>query len=118
MKIRIIKQSTIRLALKIINYRLVREFLSEFIGTLVLVCLGCGGSAQIILQSTDKNYAHLSISISWGFAVFVGLILSANISGHLNPAISFAMFMLKKISFSQLIVFTAGQYIGNLKIFK
>jgi glycerol uptake facilitator protein len=117
MKIQFIKQATERLALKIINYRLVQEFLSEFIGTLVLVCLGCGGSAQIILQSKDLNYDHLSISIAWGFGVFIGLILSVNITGYLNPAITFAMFVLKRISLTQLIVFTAGQYLGNLTRF-
>jgi aquaglyceroporin related protein len=117
MKIQSIKQATKRLALKIINYRLVQEFLSEFIGTLVLVCFGCGGSAQIILQSKDINYDHLSISIAWGFGAFFGLILSVNITGYLNPAITFSMFVLKKISFTQLIVFTAGQYIGILTRF-
>ena len=81
----------------------------------MLVTIGSGGSAQVILNSLDKTYDHLSISFAWGFGVFVGLIL-ANVSGHLNPAITFSMFVIKKISFIQFIVFTAGQYIGKVSL--
>ena len=80
-----------------------------------MVTIGCGGLAQIALKTTpDKNFDSISISFAWGFAVFIGLILSSNVSGFLNPAITLSYYVLKKLNFIQFLVLTLGQYIGRV----
>jgi glycerol uptake facilitator-like aquaporin len=107
------KFSKLKLRFNFVNYKIVREFLAEFIGTLVLVAIGCGGIATVVLKpKPDKNLDALFISFGWGFGVFMGLILSSNITGHINPAITLSMFLLRKINFIQMLVFMMAQYIG------
>ncbi|WP_253376293.1 MIP/aquaporin family protein [Okibacterium sp. HSC-33S16] len=64
-------------------------FLSEVVGTALLILLGGGVVANVVLAKTKGfNGGWLLINFGWGFAVFVG-VLAAYISGaHLNPAVT------------------------------
>jgi glycerol uptake facilitator protein len=64
-------------------------FLSEFIGTALLLLLGNGVVANVVLDKTKGNSSGwIVITLGWAIAVFVG-VYTANASGaHLNPAIT------------------------------
>ncbi|MBM3915647.1 MAG: MIP/aquaporin family protein [Sphingomonadales bacterium] len=75
--------------------------LTEFIGTALLILLGCGVNANNTLHhSHGKNSGWLLISFGWGLAVFVAVYVSVSLggAGHLNPAVSFAMLLMNKLS--------------------
>lgn len=66
-------------------------FLSEFLGTAVLLLLGGGVVANAILPKTKGNGGGwLLINFGWGLAVFAGVYVAYSTGGHLNPAVTFA----------------------------
>lgn len=64
--------------------------MAEFIGTGMLLLLGCGVVANVVLRGTKGNDSGwIVISAGWGMAVFVGVACTGQYSGaHLNPAVS------------------------------
>ena len=83
-------------------------FLAECIGTAILLILGNGVVANVVLK---KTFGHQSgwivITFGWAIAVFAGVMIAAPHSGaHLNPAVTIAMAALGRISWG-----TAGSYI-------
>lgn len=67
-----------------------QDLLFEFIGTAILILLGDGVVANVILKGTKgHNSGWVVITIAWGLAVFVAAFISAPYSGaHLNPALT------------------------------
>ena len=68
-------------------------YLGEFLGTLLLVLLGEGVVAGVVLKDTKaENAGWLTICIAWGLAVTLGIYAVGEFSGaHLNPAITIAL---------------------------
>ena len=67
-------------------------FVSELVGTALLILLGCGVVANVALAKTKGfNGGFLLVNIGWGFAVFSGVIVSYNSGGHLNPAVTLGL---------------------------
>lgn len=90
----------------------VRESLAEFLGTLVLVTLGCAANAQSTLSRTEAG-TFLSVDLAWGFAVAMGVFVSGGVSGgHINPAVSLALALLGKFPWRKVPVFMLAQYLG------
>jgi len=67
-------------------------FTSEFLGTALLILLGNGVVANVLLNKTKgQNSGWIVITFGWAIAVFVGVYASAAASGaHLNPAVTIA----------------------------
>src|SRR5690242_6826628 len=64
-------------------------FLSEMVGTAMLVLLGCGVVANVALvRNKGHNGGFLMVNIGWGLAVFAGVIVSYASGAHLNPAVT------------------------------
>lgn len=64
-------------------------FVSEAVGTTLLLLLGCGVVANVALKGTKGNGGgFLLVNWGWGLAVFVGVLTSAYSGGHLNPAVT------------------------------
>jgi len=64
-------------------------FLSELVGTAMLILLGAGVVANTALnKSKGQNTGFLFVNFGWGFAVFCGVLVSARSGGHLNPAVT------------------------------
>ena len=68
-------------------------YLAEFIGTAILILLGNGVVANVLLKDTKGHNAGLIvITAGWGFAVFTAVLCVGGISGgHLNPAVSIGL---------------------------
>ena len=75
------------------------EFVAEFIGTALLILLGNGVVANVVLNGTKgNNSGWIVITTAWALAVFVGVVIAAPFSGaHLNPAVTIALAIAQKI---------------------
>ena len=75
-------------------------YLFEFIGTAMLILLGNGIVANVVLKNTKgANSGWVGISLAWGIAVFCGVFISADVSGaHINPAVTIGLAIAGKFS--------------------
>ena len=91
-------------------------FLGELIGTFLLILLGNGVVANVLLnKSKGQSSGWIVITFGWAIAVFVGVFVASKISGaHLNPAVSLALAILGKISWASLPVYVLAQLLGAM----
>jgi glycerol uptake facilitator protein len=70
-------------------------YLAEFLGTMLLIIMGDGVVANVLLRGTKgENSGTLAICIAWGLAVVLAIFAVERFSGaHLNPAITIALFI-------------------------
>ena len=95
-------------------------FVSELLGSAVLILLGAGSVATVLLpKSKGFNGGWLLINFGWGFAVMAGVYVAYKSGGHLNPAVTIGLFVAgmdfaKGIdpTVSHMLVYWAGQLIG------
>ena len=70
------------------------KFAAEFLGTLILVLFGCGAA----VLAADQ-VGQLGIALSFGFAIVaLGYGLGPISGGHVNPAVSLAVFLAGRMS--------------------
>lgn len=88
--------------------------LGELVGTMLLVLLGDGVVAAVLLaKSKANNSGWIVITTGWAMAVFVGAFSVATVSGaHLNPAVTVGLLVAGNIDGGQAIQYIAGQLIG------
>ena len=68
------------------------DFLSEFVGTTMLVLLGCGVVANVALaKAKGLNGGFILVNFGWGLAVYSGVIVSYSSGAHLNPAVTLGL---------------------------
>ena len=91
-------------------------FTGEFIGTAILIILGDGVVANVVLNKTNGfNSGWIVITLGWAMAVFTGVFVSASASGaHLNPAVTIALAYLGKFSWSLVPTYIAAQMLGAM----
>lgn len=88
-----------------------RKYLSEFIGTFVLVFIGCGAAA--VTNGVDGILGILGIAFAFGLAIVAMAYSIGNISGcHVNPAVSLAMWINKKMDGRDFIGYVVSQVLG------
>src|SRR5579872_2837082 len=91
------------------------KFFGEFMGTLVLVLLGDGVVAGVVLKRTKAEGAGwMVITTGWAFAVLCGIFtanLFGSVDGHINPAITLA-FGIETHSFGKLLPYVVAQVGG------
>ena len=68
-------------------------FLSEFIGTFLLILLGNGVVANVVLHGTKgAQSGWIVITFGWAMAVFVAVFVAQDYSGaHINPAVTIGL---------------------------
>lgn len=89
-------------------------FAAEVLGTMLLVVLGDGVVANVLLGKT-KGYGSgwMVIATGWALAVFVGAYSVAGVSGaHLNPAVTIGLAIAGKFNWSNVTLYIAAQMIG------
>ena len=90
-------------------------FLSELVGTGMLVLLGAGVVANVILaKSKGLGGGTLMINWGWGLAVFAGVLVSLYSGSILNPAVGIGLLIAGDISFPMFLVATAAEVIGAI----
>ncbi|HVV07130.1 MAG TPA: MIP/aquaporin family protein, partial [Puia sp.] len=91
-------------------------FFGEFIGTGMIIILGQGVVANVVLpKSKGQNGGWIVISFGWAIGVFVGVYCSAAASkAHLNPAVTLAFAFLGKIPWSLVPTYLAAQLLGAM----
>lgn len=91
-----------------------QQYIAEFVGTAILVLLGNGVVANVVLDKTKGNAAGwIVISMGWGMAVFVAVMCVAEISGaHINPAVTIGLAAAGKFAWELVPGFIAAQMLG------
>jgi glycerol uptake facilitator protein len=90
-------------------------FLGEFIGTALLITMGAGVVANVVLSKTKgQNSGWIVITFGWAMAVFIGVYASNKLggSGHLNPAVTIGLAMTGEFEAGLLPTYLAAQFIG------
>ena len=90
--------------------------LAEFLGTMLMILLGNGVVANVILNKTKGHGGGwIVITIGWALAVFVGVVIAGPYSGaHLNPAVTLALTLAGKFPLAQLPLFAVAQLLGAM----
>ncbi|HEU5165015.1 MAG TPA: MIP/aquaporin family protein [Chitinophagaceae bacterium] len=92
-------------------------FLGEFIGTMLLIIMGDGVVANVVLNKTKgNNGGWIVITFGWAMAVFLGVYASTSLggSGHLNPAVTIAMTVFSDFDSSLLPTYILAQFAGAI----
>ena len=91
-------------------------FIAEIIGTMLLILLGNGVVANVVLKGTKgNNSGWIVITAGWAFAVFVGVTVAGPISGaHLNPAVTIGLAIAGKFAWNQVVSYIMAQLIGAM----
>ena len=90
---------------------LLREMIAEFIGTFLIVQIGCGTVCSALFNSAQTGLWQ--IAVVWSIAVTLAISTTASISGaHLNPAITLALALLRGFSWVKVLPFILAQLAG------
>lgn len=88
-----------------------REFFGELIGTFLLVLFGCGSVVVTVLFGAHQGL--FQIAMVWGVGVTLAIYATRHLScAHLNPAVSLAMVIGKRMSAKRLPVYMLAQFAG------
>jgi glycerol uptake facilitator protein len=91
-------------------------FLGEVVGTAVLILLGDGVVAGVLLnKSKAQNAGWIVITWAWGLAVFMGVLTSLAVTdgvAHLNPAVTIGLASIDAVEWSDVPQLIAGQFLG------
>jgi glycerol uptake facilitator protein len=87
---------------------------AEFLGTAILIVLGDGVVANVLLnKSKGQNSGWIVITTGWAFAVFVAVFATARISGaHLNPAVSVGLAVTGSFAWALVPGYIVAQILG------
>jgi glycerol uptake facilitator protein len=93
-----------------------KPFIAEFVGTALLVLLGNGVVANVLLPKTKGNNAGwIVITFGWGMAVFVAVWCVGPISdAHLNPAVTLGVTLAGLFEIGDAIQYVAAQLTGAI----
>jgi glycerol uptake facilitator protein len=90
------------------------NLLAELVGTAILVTLGNGVVAGVLLaQSKAQNAGWIVIATGWGLALAVAVYAVGAVSGaHLNPAITIGQVAVGELSIGDAVPYLVGQFVG------
>lgn len=98
------------------------SYIFEFIGTAMLILIGNGIVANLVLKETKgSDLGWVGISLGWGIAVFIGVFIAADVSGaHLNPAVTIGLATAGKFTWTMvpgyILAQTLGAMMGNILV--
>lgn len=100
------------------KHTLVAEMIAEFLGTFVLILLGDGVVAMVVLFPTNNpgetiHGGFTNITLGWGLAVTMGIYIAGRISGaHLNPAVTLAFAVFRGFPWRKVLPYSIAQTAG------
>lgn len=91
-------------------------FLAELLGTMILIILGNGVVANVVLAKTKgNNSGWIVITFGWAIAVFCGVYIASHGSGaHLNPMITIVLAIFNNFPWEEVPQYIAGQFAGAI----
>jgi len=90
----------------------IKKYLAEFIGTAILVFVGCGSAAFL---GTAIGGGYLMVAFAFGLSIIALAYVIGNVSGcHVNPAVSLAVLINKGMNLIDFIGYVIAQFIGAL----
>jgi glycerol uptake facilitator protein len=91
-----------------------QAYFAEFVGTALLILLGNGVVANVVLPKTKgSGSGWIVITFGWGMAVFVAVWCVGPISGaHVNPAVTLALALANRFAWTQVPGYIAAQMLG------
>lgn len=95
---------------------MMNELIAELIGTFLLILLGNGVVANVVLTGTKgHNGGWIVISLGWGLGVFVGVAVAGPVSGaHINPAVTVGLAVAGLFEWSKVALFIFAQLLGAM----
>ena len=103
------------------------ELIGEFLGTFVLILLGIGVVAMVVLFPSRNpgetiHGGYTNITLGWGLAVTMGIYVAGRVSGaHLNPAVTLALAVFRGFSWRKVLPYaiaqTAGAFVAAALVF-
>jgi glycerol uptake facilitator protein len=89
-------------------------FLAELLGTALLVTLGDGVVANVVLNKTKgQNAGWIVITAGWAFGVTIAVYAVGAFSGaHLNPAVTIGLAAIGKFAWAKVPIYIAAQMLG------
>ncbi len=97
---------------------LTAELIAEFLGTFVLILLGTGVVAMVVLFPSKNpgetiHGGFTNITLGWGLAVTMGIYVAGKVSGaHLNPAVTLALAVFRGFSWRKVLPYSIAQTAG------
>ncbi len=93
--------------------RFSKEFIGETLGTFILVLFGCGSVAVSVLFNAHQGL--MQIALAWGIGVTLAIYLTRHLScAHLNPAVTIAMLLSKRMKANKVLTYILGQFLGAI----
>ena len=91
-----------------------KKLIAEGIGTATLVILGCG-TAMLVGCNAAAGGGYILTALAFGLTIVAMAYSIGNVSGcHINPAVSLAMLISKKMSFKDFIGYVIAQCLGAI----
>ena len=90
--------------------------MAELLGTFLLLTLGCGVVANVILEGTKGHRSGwIVITTGWAFAVYIGVVVAAPYSGaHINPAVSIGLALSGQFAWTEVPAYLLAQMLGAM----
>jgi glycerol uptake facilitator protein len=101
------------------KFTLAAELTAEFLGTFVLILLGTGVVAMVVLFPSPMpgeiiHGGYTNITLGWGLAVTMGIYVAGRISGaHLNPAVTLALAVFRGFPWRKVLPYSIAQTAGS-----
>ncbi len=91
-------------------------FLAELVGTMILIVLGAGVVAGVVLnKSKAAGAGWFAITAGWGLGVAIGVYAVGNISGaHLNPAVTIGFASIGEFPWADVPMYIIAQLLGAI----
>lgn len=90
-------------------------YLAELLGTMILIILGDGVVANVVLNKTKgHNSGWIIITTGWGLAVAIAALIFGTTSGaHINPALTIGLALIGRFPWSSVPGYVVSQFIGG-----
>jgi glycerol uptake facilitator protein len=89
-------------------------YIAEFIGTMILIILGDGVVAGVLLRNSKaENSGWIVITFGWGLAVAVAVYCVGQFSGaHINPAVTISLAVTGQFPWADVVPYIIAQFLG------
>ena len=90
----------------------IKKYIAEFIGTCVLVTVACGVA---VVLGCDTSAGYVGTALAFGLVIVAMAYSIGNVSGcHINPAVSLAMLISRKMSLKDFFCYVVAQILGAI----